>query len=54
MRKPLLVKPLQDHLSGLLRKLERLDDARIVQAMIDCVLFIMIEGERIDQTGGQL
>lgn len=44
----LLCKPLKDHLNGLLRKVRLLDDCKVNQSIIDCILFVMIEAERID------
>lgn len=50
--KILLCKPLRDHLNGLLNKIDVQSDQRNIQAVIDCTLFLLIELQRIDQTGG--
>lgn len=52
MNKPLLCKPLRDHLTGLLNKLDAGSDQKIVQSIIDCSLFLLIELERLDDMGG--
>lgn len=51
MSERLLTKPLKDHLSGLLLKIDRLEDGKINQAIIDCAKFLLIEMHRIDQSG---
>jgi len=50
----LFTKPLRDNLTGLLRKLDRMEETRINQALIDCTLFLMIELSRVEQIGGRL
>lgn len=52
MRPVLLVKPLRDHLNGLLNKVDVYSDQRTIHAVIDCALFLLIELQRIDQSGG--
>lgn len=46
--KPLQTKPLRDNLVGLQRKVERLDETRITQSLIECIEHILIETSRID------
>lgn len=47
----LMKKPCKDHLNGLLNRVDLLPDDRIKQALHDCILFVIIEVSRIDQTG---
>ncbi len=48
MSNRLLTKPLHDNLIGLQRKIDRLEDTRITQAISDCIQFVLIEAERLD------
>ena len=50
----LLKKPLKDHLSGLLNRVDLLPDDRIKQALHDCILFILVESSRLDQVARRL
>jgi len=52
MTTPLLCKPLKDHLTGLLTRVELLDDCRVNQEIINCILFVLIEVARIDANRG--
>lgn len=52
MNAPLLVKPLRDHLTGLLNKVNVFSDERMTQSIVDSALFLLIELQRIDQSGG--
>jgi len=44
----LLVKPLGCHLKGLINKMDKRNDTKIDQAIIDCSMFLLIELERLD------
>ena len=45
----LLTTPLEDELTRLLRKTDRLGDCRVKQQVTDCVNFLLIETSRFDQ-----
>lgn len=45
---------MSDHLTGLLKKVDRLDDVKINQAIIDCAMLLLIELSRLDQSGVRL
>lgn len=53
LTKPLLTKPLRDGLVGLQRRLDQLDDSKIIQSITDCISFILIEASRLDCEVGQ-
>lgn len=44
----LLTKPLRDGLVGLQRRIDRLDDTKIIQSITDCIQFVLIETPRIN------
>jgi len=44
----LLRKPLADHLTGLISKLDQREDADLHQPLIDCAMFLLIELARLD------
>jgi hypothetical protein len=50
----LQVKPLTDHLTGLQRKIDRLDESDITKSITDCIQFILIETAWIDSEVEQL
>lgn len=50
----LMKKPLKDHLTGLLNRVDRLPDDRIRQTLKDCILFVLAETPRIDRAGRHL
>jgi hypothetical protein len=50
----LMKKPLRDHLTGLLNRLDLLEDGKIRQAIIDSTMFVLIEVARLDQVARRL
>lgn len=44
----LLTKPLRDALIGVQRKIDKLDDTKINQALTDCIQFFITEISRLD------